>query len=160
MNTFYIDVREPDEFEASHIEGSINTPLSRFEDSLEAIARLAKSFKLILVCKSGIRSGNALNILKKQYNDLAEVETLEGGIDKWSKDGNSLVSRTAKKSLPVIRQVMIVAGLLILLGSLGALYLKAQLIWLTVFVGAGLSFAGFSGICFMAKLLAFMPWNK
>lgn len=31
------------------------------------------------------------------------------------------------------------------------------LIW---FVGAGLVFAGVSGFCGMARLLALMPWNK
>ena len=30
----------------------------------------------------------------------------------------------------------------------------------TAFVGAGLTFAGVSGWCGMAKLLAFMPWNR
>jgi hypothetical protein len=31
---------------------------------------------------------------------------------------------------------------------------------LTWFVGAGLTFAGISGFCGMARLLAVMPWNK
>ena len=31
---------------------------------------------------------------------------------------------------------------------------------LSAFVGAGLIFAGISGWCGMAKLLAFMPWNR
>jgi len=31
---------------------------------------------------------------------------------------------------------------------------------LTWFVGAGLTFAGVSGFCGMARLLAVMPWNK
>jgi hypothetical protein len=29
-----------------------------------------------------------------------------------------------------------------------------------VFVGAGLTFAGISGFCGMAHLLALMPWNR
>jgi hypothetical protein len=33
-------------------------------------------------------------------------------------------------------------------------------ILLTWFVGAGLVFAGVSGFCGMARLLALMPWNK
>ncbi len=160
MDTFYVDVREPDEFEAQHIQGSLNAPLSSFENFIAPISQLAKNFKLILVCKSGVRSGNALNILKKENENLPRIEILEGGVDKWVKEGKSLVSKSAKISLPIIRQVMIVAGFLILLGSLGSLFFKAELIWLTVFVGAGLSFAGLSGICFMAKLLAVMPWNK
>jgi hypothetical protein len=33
-------------------------------------------------------------------------------------------------------------------------------IWLSGFVGAGLIFAGISGFCGMARLLAAMPWNR
>ena len=160
MEIFYVDVREADEYKAQHIEGSLNTPLSGFENSLEPIIQLAKTFKLVLVCKSGVRSGNALNLLKKHDEQVQNVEILEGGVDKWAKDGKSLVSKSSSKSLPIMRQVMIVAGFMILFGSLGALYVMPKLIWLCVFVGAGLSFAGISGICFMAKLLAVMPWNK
>lgn len=160
MDTFYIDVREPDEFEGQHIEGSMNTPLSKFEDFIAPVTQIAKSFKLIIVCKSGLRSKSALNQLKKLDKELPEIEILEGGIDQWAKDGKELAGKTEAKSLPIMRQVMIAAGCLILLGSLGALFLRPELIWLTVFVGAGLSFAGLSGICFMAKMLAVMPWNK
>ena len=31
---------------------------------------------------------------------------------------------------------------------------------LSAFVGAGLTFAGLSGTCAMANLLALMPWNR
>lgn len=160
MDTFYIDVREADEYKIKHIQGSMNTPLSTFENFIAPILQIAKSFKLVIVCKSGLRSTTALSQLKKASKDLPEIDILEGGVDKWAKDGKELVSNTEKKSLPIIRQVMIVAGFLILIGSLGALFVNATLIWLTVFVGAGLSFAGLSGICFMAKILAVMPWNK
>lgn len=160
MENFYIDVREADEFKIQHIKGSMNTPLSNFNNFLTPLTQIAKTFKLVIVCKSGLRSATALNQLKKQNKDLPEIAILEGGIDKWAKDGKELVSNTEKQSLPIIRQVMIAAGCLILLGSLGALFIRPELIWLTVFVGAGLSFAGLSGICFMAKVLAVMPWNK
>ena len=33
-------------------------------------------------------------------------------------------------------------------------------VWLSAFVGAGLIYAGLTGVCGMAKLLAKMPWNK
>jgi len=47
-----------------------------------------------------------------------------------------------------------------LLGALGSLYIAPALIWLAVFVGAGLTFAGLTGTCGMAILIARMPWNK
>jgi hypothetical protein len=33
-------------------------------------------------------------------------------------------------------------------------------IWLAMFVGAGLTFAGATDICMMGMVLAKMPWNK
>ena len=59
-----------------------------------------------------------------------------------------------------MRQVQIAAGLLVLLGVLGGLFLTPALFGLAGFVGAGLTFAGLSGFCGMARLLAVMPWNR
>ena len=161
MKNFYIDVRETDEFESGHIKGSLNTPLSKFENFIEAIAELGESFKLTFVCKSGVRSAQAQSLFKDKCADTGNTELLEGGIDLWQKTaGNELVKKSNRSSVTIIRQVMIVAGLLVLMGSLGSLFIKHELIWLSAFVGAGLTFAGLSGICFMAKLLAIMPWNK
>ena len=53
-----------------------------------------------------------------------------------------------------------VAGTLILLGVILSQLADSRFIYLSGFVGAGLLFAGVSGWCGMAKLLALMPWNK
>ena len=59
-----------------------------------------------------------------------------------------------------MRQVQIVAGSLVALGvALGVLVSPWMLI-LPAFVGCGLVFAGVSGWCGMARLLAVMPWNS
>ena len=59
-----------------------------------------------------------------------------------------------------MRQVQIVAGGLVLLGvALGAL-VSPWFYGLSGFVGLGLMFAGLTGFCSMAKLLAVMPWNR
>lgn len=59
-----------------------------------------------------------------------------------------------------MRQVQIAAGLLVLVGVILSLILNQWWITLSTFVGAGLTFAGISGRCGMAKLLAMMPWNR
>ena len=159
MDTFYIDVRETDEYEIKHIEGSLNAPLSKFEIFLEPIQQMAEKLKIVLVCKSGVRSSKALSMVQKKAGKI-EIETLEGGIDQWEKEGKGLSTKKSGGSVTIIRQVMIVAGLLVLFGSLGSLYINNLFIWLSVFVGAGLTFAGLSGICLMAKILGAMPWNK
>ena len=154
MDKLYIDVREADEFKNSHIKDSVNIPLSVIQSSLSTIKKLASSFKVVLICQSGVRATQA-----KSFVGDDSVSVFEGGLNKWEQK-EELVSSTQRQSLSIMRQVMIVAGLMVLCGGLGSLYVNGALVWLTVFVGAGLTFAGVSGICFMAKLLAVMPWNK
>ena len=59
-----------------------------------------------------------------------------------------------------MRQVQIVAGSLVLAGVLLGWLVSPMFLGLSAFVGAGLAFAGISGFCGMAKLLAFLPWNR
>ena len=54
----------------------------------------------------------------------------------------------------------IAAGLLILLGIIGGFFLNPVLFGLSAFVGAGLTFAGVTGFCGMARLLMLAPWNR
>jgi hypothetical protein len=58
-----------------------------------------------------------------------------------------------------MRQVQVVAGALVLVGIVLSL-VSSPFIGLSIFVGAGLIFAGISGWCGMAKILGKMPWNK
>jgi len=51
-----VDVREPHEYEAGHIAGAINLPLSRFDP-----AELPTGKPIVLVCQAGARSAKALN---------------------------------------------------------------------------------------------------
>jgi hypothetical protein len=66
----------------------------------------------------------------------------------------------ADTPLPLMRQVQIVAGSLVLLGLILSQTVAPASILLTGFVGAGLVFAGVSGFCGLARLLAVMPWNR
>ena len=59
-----------------------------------------------------------------------------------------------------MRQVQIAAGSLVLLGLILSNTVAPAWILLTWFFGAGLVFAGISGFCGMARLLAVVPWNK
>jgi len=59
-----------------------------------------------------------------------------------------------------MRQVQIAAGSLVLAGVVIAATLSPYGVLLSGFVGAGLVFAGVSGFCSMARLLAWMPWNR
>ncbi|QED48609.1 rhodanese-like domain-containing protein [Cytobacillus dafuensis] len=74
-----IDVREPNEFEAGHILGARNIPLSQMKVRLK---ELRPDKPVYLYCQSGMRSGRAAQFLyRKGYKDLSH---LQGGFKKWS----------------------------------------------------------------------------
>ena len=70
------------------------------------------------------------------------------------------LERFAGAPLPLMRQVQITAGSLVLLGLTLATFVAPAWILLSWFAGAGLVFAGFSGFCGLALLLARLPWNR
>lgn len=59
-----VDVREPFEFEAGHVEGSINIPLGEVPNEVERFESMSKP--LILFCRSGGRSGMATKVLQSK----------------------------------------------------------------------------------------------
>jgi len=145
-----IDVREPMEYAGGHIAGSLNVPLARI-----AAADLPQG-PLVLVCQSGNRSRQGCMQLLQRGRAVAE---LSGGIPTWEQAGLPL-RRLKNAPLPLMRQVQIAAGSLVLLGLILSTTVAPAWIALTWFVGAGLVFAGVSGFCGMARLLAAMPWNR
>jgi len=56
-----IDVREPSEFAAGNVEGSINIPLGQVPEKVEEFKEMKKP--LVLCCLSGGRSGQAVQFL-------------------------------------------------------------------------------------------------
>jgi len=74
-----VDVREPSEFKAGHIPGAENVPLSRFARDF---TRLPKDEELVLVCRSGNRSGMAQQFLRGQGYRL--TRNLEDGMLGWN----------------------------------------------------------------------------
>ncbi len=71
-----IDVRTPEEFNSGHIEGAINIPLDVVATRIEELK--AMPAPIIAYCRSGNRSGMAVNILKQ--NGIAQAIN-GGGID-------------------------------------------------------------------------------
>ena len=80
-NVVIIDVRERWEFEEENI-GSINIPLCEIPSKLTELD-LYKSKEVIVHCKSGTRSNQAMKYLLK--NGFTNVKSLEGGIEAYLK---------------------------------------------------------------------------
>ena len=73
-----IDVRTPEEFASGHIEGAINIPYDTITPNLPALARIGKDENIVLYCRSGRRSGIAMQTLASQgYRNLRNG----GGLD-------------------------------------------------------------------------------
>ena len=147
-----IDVRNPDEFATGRLNRAECVPLPTLASEA---ARWDRGEPLLLMCKSGMRSKQACDELTAA--GFSNVTMLTGGIDACRKAGVDLV--VVRKTLPIIRQVMIAASSLLLIGLIvGIWYPVFHLIdW---FVAGGLMFAGLTGNCMMASLLGMMPWNK
>ncbi|MDF1507594.1 rhodanese-like domain-containing protein [Robertmurraya sp. DFI.2.37] len=74
-----IDVREPNEFEAGHILGARNIPLSQMKMRMKEIR---PDKPVYLYCQSGMRSSRAAQTLhRKGYRDLSQ---LKGGFKRWT----------------------------------------------------------------------------
>ena len=75
-----IDVCEPGEYAAGHINGARNVPLAQLEAQLPNVVK-SKTTPLILVCQAGVRSGRALGVARKLGYENAQ--SLAGGLKAW-----------------------------------------------------------------------------
>ncbi|MET1058352.1 MAG: adenylyltransferase/sulfurtransferase MoeZ [Nocardioides sp.] len=75
-----VDVREPNEYEINKIPGSILIPKGEFLNG-NALGQLSQDKPVVLHCKSGVRSAEALAVLKGAgYSDAVHVG---GGVVAW-----------------------------------------------------------------------------
>ncbi|QIS22354.1 adenylyltransferase/sulfurtransferase MoeZ [Nocardia terpenica] len=77
-----IDVREPVEWDIVRIEGATLIPKDRILSG-EALAELPQNRPIVLHCKSGVRSAEALAALKQA--GFSDATHLQGGILAWAK---------------------------------------------------------------------------
>jgi rhodanese-related sulfurtransferase len=155
-NITLIDVRTPVEHEEMRIAGSLSMPLDRLDPAAVKTAA-AGSDQCVLICRSGKRAGQALQKLSAAGCDKLAI--LDGGVLAWEAAGLPL-ERSARRVLPLMRQVQLVVGLLSLSGSILALTVNVNFALIPAFLGAGLTFAGSTGWCGLAILLSKMPWNR
>ena len=73
-----LDVREPQEFEICRIPGSVLIPLG---DLPSRLSELAGRDDMIVHCKSGVRSGKAVRLLREA--GYSKARNLKGGILAW-----------------------------------------------------------------------------
>lgn len=153
-----IDVREPDENARERIEGSALMPLAAF-DPARAASLAGPGKRIVLHCRGGVRSADAFRVMNAAVPGI-DARSMAGGIEAWKKAGLPLRVDARVSRVSIMRQVQMVAGGCVLAGSTLAWFVDPRFIGISAFFGAGLLFAGASGFCGMATLLALMPWNR
>jgi rhodanese-related sulfurtransferase len=80
---FFLDVRQPEEYDAGHIPGSTLIPLGELESRLDEIPT---DKPIVVVCRSGNRSQQGRDILLN--NGFAPVTSMSGGVRAWANAGH------------------------------------------------------------------------
>jgi rhodanese-related sulfurtransferase len=83
-----LDVREPEEWQAGHVEGAVHVPMNEIP---ARTGELSTDTDIVVVCKVGGRSAQVAAWLNYQgfraYN-------LEGGMMTWAAAGRPMISDT------------------------------------------------------------------
>lgn len=153
-NILVIDVRTPAEHRARSISQVVNMPLGEIEQRAE---ELRKYDAVYVHCQSGNRSQQACRRLETL--GLANLANVRGGIGEWERAGFA-VCRGKGCRMPIMQQVLLSAGAIILSGFALAALAHPYFLVLPLIVGMGLTFAGATGRCFLMMALLKMPWNR
>ena len=89
-DAFLLDVREPDEWAAGHVEGALHMPIG------EVLARLSEiptDQRVVCLCRVGARSAQVTAYLVQQGYDMVN---LDGGLAAWVAVGRPIVSETGQ----------------------------------------------------------------
>ncbi len=96
-----LDVREPYEFDAMHIDGALNVPRGILETACEfnyeeTVPELvnAREREIIVICRSGKRSVLVADVM--QELGYRNVKSLKTGMRGWSDDDQDMVDGNGK----------------------------------------------------------------
>jgi rhodanese-related sulfurtransferase len=82
-----LDVRTVTEYESGHLEGAINIPV---EGLSQRLSELDPKDEILVYCRTGNRSTNAVRILKT--NGFEKLYHMDGGITAWRNEGFPVIS--------------------------------------------------------------------
>ena len=84
---FFLDVREPSEWEEAHITYATLIPLG---DLTARLTEIPKDKNIIVVCRSGNRSAVGRDLLLN--SGFANVTSMAGGMNSWQAQGHPVVT--------------------------------------------------------------------
>jgi rhodanese-related sulfurtransferase len=94
-----VDVRTDKEYQQGHVMNALHIPLGVLDDRLQELEAY-KNGAVIMVCRSGARSGMAAGKLKKQ--GFEHVHNLGGGMLAWERASLPTTSKAGKPPKPVV----------------------------------------------------------
>jgi len=86
-DAYLLDVREPDEWAAGHIDGAVHIPMSGLMGRVDEVP---KDRDVVVVCKVGARSAQVTAFLRQRGWEA--VRNLDGGVVAWVDAGRPLVA--------------------------------------------------------------------
>jgi hypothetical protein len=120
-------------------------------------AGLPEGRRIVVHCLRSGRGASARDKLIRQ-NPKLEIYNLAGGIDAWASAG--LPTSTGGFVLPLDRQVQLTISIALVMASELALVVSPLIGLVTGVLGLGLSIAGATGFCGLARVMAYAPWNN
>ena len=81
-----LDVRTYEEFVEKSIPGAVLANILEPSEFIDVIEKIEKDLKILVYCRSGVRSEKACNILDQR--GFKETYNLKGGILEWEKREN------------------------------------------------------------------------
>jgi len=83
-----LDVRTPEEFAAGHVPGAINIPHTELAARVAELDG-ARDSDIVVYCRTGKRSGEALGVLEK--SGFKRLLHLQGDYTRWSEEKRPVV---------------------------------------------------------------------
>ena len=149
-----IDVRNGSEYDEKSIPNAIMINKDKLVDNFDAYKGLIGNRTIIVHCKAGVRGLNTAKAIAPLTQN--KVYNLEGGIEGWQGAGFRVIS----SGVSIMRQVQMAAGSIIIIFTLLGFFVDRRFLFVSLFVGCGLLFAGVTGFCGLAVFFKMMPWNQ
>lgn len=96
-NVYFLDTREKDEFNVSHIETAIFTGYDDFD--MSTLSKVPKNAEIIVYCSIGARSEKiGKKLLKAGYKN---VKNLYGGMFHWANSSYPMVNNSGESTTKI-----------------------------------------------------------
>jgi len=96
-NALVVDVRTEKEYQEGHVMNALHIPLGMLDDRIQEL-QAYKNHAVVMVCRTGARSGQAATKLKKQ--GFTNVHNIGGGMLAWERTKLPITTEVGKPPKP------------------------------------------------------------